>query len=194
MHRSLFYFVLVWHLTCMLAYNVSSTVRGYRQLTEESGSGYFHCIQRAATALTSWSPIHRFSQYAGTATGYGFFAPQVGSSFLLKVTAVDTTDTAQATAHMPVLKQGHSVLRYHSLLNRMQNLLREDTGGGDESALPLRQARAIAHCLTQRIARQRWGKTAYRTRCEIFVYDYPALRQLDAVPRGRRLSIYQKTI
>lgn len=194
MNRSLFYFVFVWHLTCMLAYNVSSTVRGYDQLTDETGSGYLHRIHHAATALKSWPPVHYFSQYAGTATGYGFFAPQVGSSFLLEVTAVDARGDNRATAHMPVLRQGHSVLRYHSLLNRMQNLISEDGSHNGESALPLRQARAIAHCLSQRIARQRWGNMPHQLRCEVFVYDYPALRQPDAVPHGRRLSIYQKSI
>ncbi|GEM_PF-1650786 len=194
MYRGLFYFFFIWHLVCMLVYNVSSTVRGYHQLTEETGPGFLHRLQHAGTVFTSWPVTRRFAQYAGTATGYGFFAPQVGSSFRLVVTALDAQGIKQTTVHTPQLKQPHSVLRYHSLLNRLQNLLQADDGSEEAATLSLRQARAIAHCLARRIAQLRWGQIHHPIRCEVFVYDFPALRQHDAVQRGYRISIYRKLI
>lgn len=184
MNRSLFYFFLGWHFLCVLVYNVSSTVKGYRQLAEVPGSGYVHRAERITIAVNSWPPVRTFARYAGTATGYGFFAPQVGSSFLLEVSILDNRGTVQATTHAPLLKQAHSLLRYHSLLGRMQHLLADDTRNARDSSLTLRQARAIAHCLAQRTALQRWGATGYnRIRCEVYAYTH-----------DHRVPIYRKDL
>ncbi|MGK6353403.1 hypothetical protein [Parapedobacter sp. DT-150] len=193
MYRGLYYFFAVWHLGCMLVYNTSSTLQGYHLLTEGAGPGYLPGARHALAALTSWPAARSFACYAGTAAGYGFFAPQVGSSFQLEVAAMDACGAAHSTAQVPILKQAHSHLRYHSLLNRLQHLLGDSTGHRDTATLRYRQAQAITHCLAQHIARQRWGGTR-RIRCEVLVYHHPVLGSHGAMQQGYRIPIYQKTI
>lgn len=184
MSRSLFYFFLGWHFLCILVYNVHSTARGYGQLEEVPGSGYFQHAERIANTVASLMPLRVFARCTGTATGYGFFAPQVGSSFVLEVSLLDGHGSVLATTRTPPLKQAHSHLRYHSLLNRMQHLLEGDMGDGAAVSLTLRQARALAHCLAQRIARHEWGiPMSGRIRCVVHSYAY-----------RQRASVYQKEI
>lgn len=193
MRRGLFYFVICWHFTCMLTHNVGSTLRGYQQLTEPSGSGYLLHLQDYVTKFTTWPPARHFAGFAGTATGYGFFAPRVASSFQLEVTSIGDSSDVQAYAYGPALRHPHSHLRYHSLLSRLQHLL-DEADGVDEDVVTLRkrQARAIAHCLSQRIARQRWGSTPHAIRCTVYVYQHQPLWQWPVAPPGQHLSVYQK--
>lgn len=177
MERGLFYFVLCLHFVCMLAYNLNSTLRGYHQLMEErTGPYYFQGIQRAAATITSSGATRYLARYAGTATGYGFFAPQVGSSFRLEVSVRDGLGVSRRVTAMPKFKHAHSQIRYSSLLNNhMQHLLHDDVAGMARPPLSNRRARAIAHCLAQRLAI--WGRRSSSTwvRCEVFVYGTPRL-------------------
>ncbi len=182
MDRGPFYLFLAWHFVCMLAYNVSSTAIGYRQLETGSGSGHALHMERIANAFTSFLPVRAFAQYAGTATGYGFFAPQVGSSFRLEVSVIDPSESLRTTLHAPSFAHTHSLLRYQSLLGRLQHLI-TDTPHNDRLSLPLRQARALAHCLAQRLALHHWGPEARPIRCEVYVCHH-----------NQRTSIYQKMI
>jgi len=184
MNRGLFYFFLGCHLLSILAYNVHSTVRGYLQLSIGSGSGYLQRTESVAATVTSWLPIRIFAQCAGTATGYGFFAPQVGSSFRLDVSVLDPEGRVQATSYLPPLKQPHSLLRYHSLLSRMQQLANDSIPVAAVPSLKSRQIRAIAHCLAQRIALHLW-RTPSGTplRCEVSAFS-----------NHYRVPIYQKEL
>lgn len=195
MHRGLFYFVLCWHFTNMLAYNVSSTIKGSRQLTGETAPGFLPGIQQAAAALTSFRPARMLAHAAGTATGYGFFAPQVGSSFQLHVSLVNAVGTPYGTIPGPALENAHSQLRYHSMLNRMQYLL-DDTADTENTVTPSlarRKAQAIAHCVALRLARRRWREPAGPLRCEVYVYGTPSLRQY-ATQRPYRVLVYRYDI
>ncbi len=190
--RSLYYLFVSWHFVCALAFNVCSTVQGYRHLQAAvPGSGCIHHLQRVAQLLAEWPIARTFAHYAGTATGYGFFAPQVGSSFQLEVTALDAHGEAVASTIQPMLKQGHSLLRYHSLLNRMQYLISGHSASFRSADLRQRQARAIAHCLSQRIARQWWGEGCHAVRCRIYVYGRPGLQPAADAGVGHWTPIYQ---
>lgn len=177
MDRGLFYFAISLHFACMLAYNLRSTLRGYSQLVEEQTDPYYlQVINRAATALTSSEITRCLARYAGTATGYGFFAPQVGSSFRLEVSVPDGLGISRRVTAMPAFQHAHSQIRYSSLLNNhMQHLLHDDTSGTPGPTLANRRAQAIAHCLAQRLAPWSWRSSPGRLRCEVFVYSTPRL-------------------
>ena len=194
MNRSLFYFLLFWHVALMLAYSTESMLRGYHQLTGGTDSGELEGIQRAAGILTSLPLAQRVASYAGTATGYGFFAPRVGSSFLLEASSLDAHGIVHQTTVMPPFKQAHSLIRYHSLLSRLQYLLDDGHERPGGPTLRNRQARAIAHCLAQRIARHHRPNPAGRLRCDVYVYDTPRLWQVAVAPHPYRLLAYRHDI
>src|SRR5690606_22097289 len=108
MHRGLFYFIGCLHFAFMLAYNLRSTLQGYQRLTEDkAGPSHLRGLQGVATAFTSLTIPYYLAQYAGTATGYGFFAPQVGSSFQLEVSLPDKQEVSQQIITTPVFKYPH---------------------------------------------------------------------------------------
>lgn len=195
MERGLFYFVLCLHFVCMLAYNLSSTLRGYHQLMgERTGPYYLQVIQRAAATITSSGTVRYPARYAGTATGYGFFAPQVGSSFRLEVSVPDGLGVSRRVTAMPAFKRAHSQIRYSSLLNNhMQHLLHDDTAGTAGPTLANRRARAIAHCLAQRLAPWSWRSSFTQVRCEVFVYGTPRLWPREK-PHLYRMLVYRHDI
>ena len=140
-------------------------------------------------------PARFLAHAAGTATGYGFFAPQVGSSFQLEVSLLDASGVPRGTFSGVALKNAHSQLRYHSMINRMQYLL-DDTADTESTAPPSlarRKARAIAHCVAIRLAQQRWRKAPGQMRCDVYVYGTQSLRQHD-VQRPYRVLVYRSDI
>src|SRR5690606_4136962 len=84
--RNLFYFVVHVYLCGILVHSVSSTVRSYlRTQPVAAGSGFLAALQDATGKACSWPVVNLIADYSGIAMGYGFFAPQVASSYRLQV-------------------------------------------------------------------------------------------------------------
>ena len=123
MSRNLYFVVMSCYFGCTLVQGLNGALQSYRFVYgDDTCSGIFHTIQTATRQLTAFPLFAVVASYAGTDTGYGFFAPQVGSSFRLEVSAIDSAGRAVASIGRPLFSHPHSHLRFHSLLNRLQHI------------------------------------------------------------------------
>lgn len=193
MSRNLYYLVICCYFSCTLAHSLNSAARSYRMVhTGDTGSGFFQAVQHVTDPFMAFPFLDRLARYAGIVTGYGFFAPQVGSSFQLEVSALDSSGDVVARADHPVFSHAHNRLRFHSLLNRLQHVQSGHiSAAGDWS---IRQARALSHCIAQRMANRQWGTRYATLRCTVSVYQHAALRAPETVHHMQRFIIYQHVI
>ena len=193
MRRSLYFVIVSCYLGGILAQGLQGAIRSYRFVYgNDAGSGIFQPLQSASRQLTAMPLFEVLASYAGTRTGYGFFAPQVGSSYRLEVSALDSAGNVVAHTGSPLFSHPHSRLRYQSLLHRLQDI--PPGRGAEANPWAARHARALAHCMAQRLAKWRWGTRYTRLRCTVSVYRHTALRASEAGVEPRRYIIYEHII
>lgn len=193
MSRSLYLVVLCCHFGCILAQGLAGALQSFGYVySDDTGSGMLNSVQSASHQLTAFPLFEALASYAGTATGYGFFAPQVGSSFQLQVSAVDSAGRPLAHTGPPHFSNPHNLLRFRSLLNRLQDV--QPVHGSTVDSWDVRQARALAHCMAQRIAKKQWGARYIRLRCTVTVYHHGTLHSHEEAGSPQRFIVYQRVI
>lgn len=191
MHRGIFYFLFFLHMGSTVLYNAMSSLAGYIHIHEQAGCpGLLTTVKSAIQRVVKLPPLAATARYAGTDTGYGFFAPQISSSLQLEVTVYGRQDERLATIHGPMFRTNHSQLRYSGLLNRLQHLLPDHGGSNHVGSLQQRQAKAIAHCLSQRLAQQH-TTSGLRIRCQVYAYQHTTLANHQQGAGGYRVPLYQ---
>lgn len=194
MSRSLYFVVFLCYFGCTLAQGLQGCLQSFRIVYgNEAGSGIFKSVHSACSQLTAFPLFKALASYSGTHTGYGFFAPQVGSSFQLQVSALDSAGRAVAHAGLPLFSNPHNLLRFHSLQNRLQDV-QPTHGSAAADRWAMRHARALSHCVAQRLAKRQWGTCYTRLRCTVTVYHHGTLRSPEGADSPQRFIVYQRVI
>ena len=141
-----------------------------------------------------FTPIHYYAHLSGAETGFGFFAPQVGSQYISLFKLYDAKDQLIAEYQQPILEQQESMHRYAAFLDLFQELIAKEK---DEQHLDQRYARAILYSISERLGEHVEGTA--RIVYSISVYQYPKLEQIHAssdlnAPQGRLVQLFESTI
>lgn len=194
MSRSLYFVVFCCYFGCTLAQGLQGSLQSFRIVYgNEAGSGFFKSAHSASRQLTAFPLFKALASYSGTNTGYGFFAPQVGSSFQLQVSALDSAGQAVAHAGLPHFSNPQNLLRFRSLLNRLQDV-QPTPGYAATDRWAVRHARALSHCMAQRLAKRQWSNCYTRLRCTVTVYHHGTLRAAERAGNPQRFIVYQRVI
>lgn len=190
MNRQTFLSILIaLHLVVIFLYNTHSTLTGYQAVypSVQKHAWYDGLLSRVLDPLLQWAPLAWHARLSGIETGYGFFAPQVGSQYVTRFSMLDALGDTIQMVEMPPLQRSESQLRYAGFLDAMQAFI-GDTATADPDEL--RYARALIHAMAERLARHYGGASVS---CEVLVYRHPPLRG----SRQRRpilMPVYAKTL
>lgn len=180
----------LFHFTVIILHNIVSmadgleAVYGNRDKTESKSS-----VLPKLRELIHYKAIHYYSRVSGTETGFGFFAPQVGSQYLSFFRVYDANNKLIAEYDSPLLTQPESWHRYATFLDLFQSAL-----GKDPDHLDQRYARAVLYSMGERLGLQ--IEEAYRVECLILVFRYPKLHSLQAQPlqNASLVPLFENTI
>lgn len=149
---------------------LKTTFDGYYSFYYEEGQYEKPLIYEATEAITKLSPVNFFMSHTGFDTGYGFFAPNVASDFVLMFEIQDSLGrTIQQTA-MPHFKQKESRVRYTSVFNMfLERLKKQDPKEKDEY-------KAYLDIILRQIALnvKRDYPNAAAVNAKLYLYDYPS--------------------
>lgn len=183
------------HFGVIVLYNLLSTSHGYQQLyghhsQNERLSALINLMQR----VSHLSPINFYAQLSGAETGYGFFAPQVGSQYISIFKLYDQADQLVLRTNAPGLNQSESHIRYSGYLDLYQAMLfsKITNNNASSDSLNIRYAKAILYSMSQQVLQQ--NPTAARVHASVYLVRTPVLRAFDSRNASQYIPIYEITI
>lgn len=179
----------LFHFTIIILHNIVSMADGRDAVSGNTDkTGFRNSVLSSMRQIIHHKSIHHYSRLSGTETGFGFFAPQVGSQYLSLFHIYDYKDALIASHTLPLLKQQESLHRYATFLDLFQQALDKENDHIDQ-----RYARAILYSMGERLGLAL--KNAQKVECQILVFRYPKLHGMQEKPLGASLvPLFERTL
>ncbi len=174
-YRHLLYTLLIMrHFSSILLHNACSMLANYQQVRVDGGGGrdLFPVLRFLQRTIAS-GPLSYYGYYSGTATGYGFFAPQVGSAFALHAAVYDAGGQLLQCVTRPAFRTREAALRYQGSLQLFNRLLPAPHLPPAEGERWQRFAKALAGCIALRMAA---ATDAHCVEARVYVHEHVSLR------------------
>lgn len=138
--RLFFLAATVFHFTVILSVCIQSGIDGYLSFYKKEPNRATATLYKSTGAINDVVGVRWYSAIAGIDAGYGFFAPNVASSYILEFMSYNKNGELLHTRQQPNFAHRESAVRYSSLLDAFQDKL---LGDGDVHSLQQRHLNAI---------------------------------------------------
>lgn len=154
--------VLGLHFFMILCININHFIGDLKTVTlSQEVSGFENFIAR----ITSSDVFTTFSTYTGSNSSYGFYAPSVGSEFMMSFKILDSSNNIIGVHNGPELQQDESKLRFElCTLPVQEKLLNPNSIANDYTKIMMHQ---ISSYLKNGYKNSNW------VAANIYVYKYP---------------------
>ncbi len=191
MHRLLLLSFFAFHLGCIVMHNAAAGLASYVEVCGDAGSaGALRPGLRPLYRITGLAPVAFYSHYAGIATGYGFFAPQVGSTYTLHTTVTNPAGDTVEHRSQPPLRRNNSRLRYTSFLDQFSGLLPPTRPVTPADSVHRRYLRLLA----RQMAIRQCSATTGTLRLRVLLYRHPLLKHYRPGTSARVYTVYEETL
>ena len=172
--QRIFIRLALFHFGVIIVYNVLSISNGYQEVYGKAALGQqMHSLINKLRALSHFSPIAQYAQFSGAGTGYGFFAPQVGSQYISTFELYDEKGQLLRRTNAPGLQKSESFIRYSSYLDLYQDMLLAEGKETASDSLDIRYAKAILYSMAERWIQK--SPTAKSVKASIHLHKAPLL-------------------
>lgn len=187
--QTTFLVLLALHLLLILAVCVKSTIANYMGFYGVTSPKLARQTLQIADALSGLPGVYHYSVLAGIDAGYGFFAPNVASEYVLSFDCYEAEGTLLYRRTMPGFRQRESATRYVTMLGAFQDkLVAIMDGEEDASDVRQRHLNAIVRSMAMNMLEKDGGVS--RIQAKLYLYDFPSLiesRQVE--PRSRLIEV-----
>jgi hypothetical protein len=122
--------------------------------------------------IIKWEPVSAFLTYTGLDTGYGFFAPNVASDFILMFELKDKHGKVTQNRIMPNFKNKESIVRYTSVFNMFLDKIAAE--GVEKKENKYQQyLDVILKQIAINVKKQ--NPNTDKISAKLYLYDYPSL-------------------
>jgi hypothetical protein len=122
--------------------------------------------------IIKWEPVSAFLSYTGLDTGYGFFAPNVASDFILMFELKDKQGKVTQNRIMPNFKNKESIVRYTSVFNMFLDKIAAE--GVEKKENKYQQyLDVILKQIAINVKKQ--NPNTDKISAKLYLYDYPSL-------------------
>lgn len=169
-------------LFIVITLGLKSTFDGYFGFYYEDGQYKKPFAYTATESIIQSPPVNIFIAYTGFDTGYGFFAPNVASDFVLMF---DIRDSAGNTIHqcaMPRFKQKESSIRFTSVYNMFLDKIAKKEE--QQSNKYLQYLDVVVRQIA--VAVKKDFPAAASVDAKLYLYDYPSLKSYRSGDRKER--------
>lgn len=180
----------LFHFMVIIFHNIVSMADGQDAVYgKQHKTGFRSSVLSSMRQIIHRKGIHYYSRLSGTETGFGFFAPQVGSQYLSLFHIYDSKDALIATYPLPLLKQQESIHRYATFLDLFQQAL-----GKENDHIDQRYAHAILYSMGERLGRKL--KNAQKVECELLAFRHPLLQDLQeqSLSHATLVPLFKNTV
>lgn len=157
-------------LSVILAVSIASTFNGYYSFYYENKTYEKPMLYRASQALCSIKPITIFCDYTGFDTGYGFFAPNVASDFVIFFKVYDENGKLIAIKDAVDYKSKEANIRFFTLYNLFLEKLATQKAEDYDKYLDIIVKQPGKHV-------KEHFPPNYKITTQLYLYDYPYLQQ-----------------
>lgn len=169
-------------LLTVFAVGLKGTFDGYYGFYYEKTEYKKPWVYRAVENFVYAKPVNVFIAYTGFDTGYGFFAPNVASDFVLTFEIRDSSGAVVAQQAMPQFRQKESVVRFTSVFNMfLDKISKESAENGDEY---LQYLDVVIRQIALSVKKDHPGAATVKAR--LFLYDFPTIAQYRAGDRAEK--------
>ncbi|TGD57926.1 hypothetical protein [Flavobacterium humi] len=132
-----------------------------------------------SNTIVELGPVSLFTAYTGFDTGYGFFAPNVASDFVLLFELRDARGNILEERIMPEFKSKEGIVRYTSVFNMFMDKVVSSKKKNDS------QYHEYLDVVLKQIAKSVLKENHKAAKCtaKLYLYDYPTL---DRYKRGEK--------
>jgi hypothetical protein len=185
--KSFFYFALL-HIFLLIVVSITSTIDSYEKsssFVKNEGTNTLLNIKNIISRCISLPVLQQYLTVSGIETGYGFFAPNVASSYILKITIYKRYPKEKVKDYFyPPFKTREGRNRYHTLLGSFQDRLKilENDQQKKKSNL-LKETKQYGEYLDiyiksiGRFYYKQYDPTKYLSHCTLYLYHHPSLRE-----------------
>lgn len=159
--------ILFWgfHLVTILLISVNSTVSSYSEFYYSKTADKIPYFKKINEVVNS-DLIRVYSQFTGTETGYGFFAPNVSSEFIVRYKWTDKE--GEHVCLNPKINSSAGIIKYASGLSLYLDELEKDKITAD-------YRKAITKCILNHFVTN--NKISGKVKVEILLYDFPTIEE-----------------
>lgn len=189
MKKKLQLFGIGFVLFVVFSVGLKGTFDGYYGFYYKSGEYQKPLAYELSDKVVQFIPVSAFIAYTGFDTGYGFFAPNVASDFVLMFDVQDSTGRVIEQHVMPKFKQKESVVRFTSVFNMFLEKIAKEHG--EQSNQYLEYLDVVIRQIALSVKSDCPG--AVRVAAKLYLYDYPTLehfRQGDRKEKAILISEY----
>ncbi len=181
--------LLALHLLIILAVCTKSTIANYTGFYKVSPAKPVGQVMQAAAAVSTLPGIAHYAVVAGIDAGYGFFAPNVASEYVLAFDCYGADSTLLYRQGLPDFAQRESTTRYVTMLGAFQDkLVAILDGEEDATSVEQRHLNAIIRSMAMNLLGD--DDAISHVRATLYLYDFPALKDSrHAAPRSRLIEI-----
>ncbi|WP_123868042.1 hypothetical protein [Chryseobacterium lactis] len=166
----------------------SSTVDSYERSSSYQKNEFTKYLKELKGNVVEFNSIPVLKQYeaiSGINAGYGFFAPNVASAYILKVSVYDKKDKDNIKVFFyPPFKTREGLNRYHTLLGYFQDRLTIlENKLNKKKAEEFKESDKYGEYLDifiKSIGRyyyKEYNSDQYFVECTLYLYHYPLLRE-----------------
>lgn len=130
-------------------------------------------VYELSNKITDFEPVSMFTAYTGFDTGYGFFAPNVASDFVLLFELQDAEGNVLEERIMPELKNKESIVRYTSVFNMFMDKV--ITSKKKSESQYHQYLDIVLKQIAKSVLKENYG--AAKCTAKLYLYDYPTLER-----------------
>lgn len=160
-------------LSVVFTIGLKGTFDGYYGFYYEDDNYKKPLVYELSNAVVDFAPLSLFAAYTGFDTGYGFFAPNVASDFILLFELQDHNGNVLEERIMPEFKSKESMVRYTSVFNMFMDKVVDGKKKKDS------QYHQYLDVVLKQIAKNVLDETPNAAKCnaKLYLYDYPSLER-----------------
>jgi hypothetical protein len=198
--KILFSFILA-HLLIILVVCINATIGSYHT-TFPLGKRKNLPLQRFRSAVSSILTLPVLSQYTATSgidAGYGFFAPNVASAYVLKFEIYNQSGKAIHSFYIPPFKSREGLIRYDTFLGAFQDRMitleeeRLDRSIKKKKDLHTRFLDALIKSMSRNLMQIMKVQKSDYMKTTLYLYEYPIMKNFiggDQNPKFIHLLTY----
>lgn len=193
--KNIFLFVFFTHILIIFLVCLKSTVHTMNTSFFTKNNDKKTILEKDISSLIQNPIIHFYTDYSGIGSPYGYFAPNVASSYIIKFNSVDSSGKKVSSVILPPFKQVESINRYSALLGFFQETLKslKNPSKQIKDSLKLRYLDVIIKAMNKSLLRKA-SQNVDTIRSTLFLYDQPTIYSFLLGDRKPKLVIMKKFI
>lgn len=164
----------LFHLSLILTVCIYTTIDSYVSFYKGDDKNYKYpgYLTKTRDALLT-TGLYHYSVLAGVDAGYGFFAPNVASEYVLEFNQQDKNGETISTSVLPDFQCKESIQKYSTMLGAFQEKVKFYIDSTKGSKLYMRYLDVIIKSIAQNVLKS--NKGAASVIATLYMYNYPSL-------------------